>query len=331
MKVLDFGVAKLTAAQSYEVVTSTGAMIGTPGYMSPEQVLHGSEVDLRSDLWSLGVVAYHCMIGNIPFRGETLGALCVAISQGAYLPPSQMRAELPASVDAWMRRMLALRPNDRFQSARQAAETFRDALRGIAPVSAAEAGRAPPPGPLGAVRPSADRARTKLWQRPPEDDATRQTEMAPVTEPSDDDSDDAAMLSTVRAPVTRHGRGLVIGVAASSFVVGFILVVVLLGRWSQSSSAPLDPAPPATTSAALDEGASVPPAEPSSEPEGVWSAAQPTRPEPVTAPSTPAPTNTPHPHAPKPAASSPLPLPPPPPPTPLAPASPPPTAKDCGF
>ncbi len=130
VKVLDFGVAKHTAAQSHSIVTATGAMVGTPAYMSPEQILTGKSVDVRSDIWSMGVVAYHALIGDIPFEGETLGALCVSISKAAVTPPSAVDPSIPASVDAWMARALARQPEDRFQSAKELAESFRAAIRG---------------------------------------------------------------------------------------------------------------------------------------------------------------------------------------------------------
>ena len=90
IKVLDFGLAKPNAApagQDAELVTRSvtgvGVLLGTPPYMSPEQVLTGKHVDHRSDLWSLAVVVYHAMIGDIPFQGETFGALCVSIDRCA--------------------------------------------------------------------------------------------------------------------------------------------------------------------------------------------------------------------------------------------------------
>jgi serine/threonine-protein kinase len=133
VKVLDFGVAKQTAVSSYSVVTATGTMVGTPAYMSPEQILSGKHVDLKTDLWSLGVVAYHMLTGDIPFHGETLGALCVAISKGVYKSPSQQNPALPAAIDAWVTRALAPHPDDRFGSVKEMADALRDAAAGVAP------------------------------------------------------------------------------------------------------------------------------------------------------------------------------------------------------
>lgn len=126
-KVLDFGIAKDTRQTSRSVVTVTGTMVGTPAYMSPEQILSGKHVDGRADLWSLGVVAYHAMTGEIPFEGSTLGSLCVAIARGVYQAPSYIAPALPRDIDSWMARALALSPEDRFQTAKDMVVALREA------------------------------------------------------------------------------------------------------------------------------------------------------------------------------------------------------------
>lgn len=98
--------------------------------MSPEQVLSAKSVDFRTDLWALGVVAYFCLTGGVPFTGETLGSLCVSIAGGTFRPPSELRAGLPAAVDAWMLRALSLDPEGRFANAKQMAVQFAQALSG---------------------------------------------------------------------------------------------------------------------------------------------------------------------------------------------------------
>ena len=127
VKVLDFGIAKRFDVKTHSVVTLTGTMVGTPAYMSPEQVLSGKDVDARTDVWSLGVLAYHALAGDIPFRGDTLGAMCVAIAAGDFKPITAVRNDLPRSLDGWFARMLAVKPGDRFQSARAAADALQSA------------------------------------------------------------------------------------------------------------------------------------------------------------------------------------------------------------
>jgi serine/threonine protein kinase len=123
VKLLDFGIAK-HANTSFRA-TSTGLMMGTPLYMSPEQMMSAKHVDTRSDLWSLGVVAYHALTGCVPFNGETLGAICIAIDRGDYVPASELRPDLPRAVDAWFARAITKNPSARFSSAAEmGAELF---------------------------------------------------------------------------------------------------------------------------------------------------------------------------------------------------------------
>lgn len=124
IKVLDFGVAKHAAHDTEFAMTGTGAMVGTPHYMSPEQILSARRVDHRADLWSVGVVMYRSLTGAVPFQGETLGAVCVAIERAYFTPVTQRRPEISPVLDGWFNRALARDPAHRFQSAKEMAEAF---------------------------------------------------------------------------------------------------------------------------------------------------------------------------------------------------------------
>jgi len=124
VKILDFGIAKTQGATQSFRMTATGAMIGTPYYMSPEQMMNAKDVDLRADLWSLGVVAYHCLTGRVPFDSDTFAGLCIAIDRGQYEPPSSINVQLPPAVDGWFARALAVDRRQRFSSAKEMAEAF---------------------------------------------------------------------------------------------------------------------------------------------------------------------------------------------------------------
>ncbi|MDI3292065.1 serine/threonine-protein kinase [Polyangium sp. 15x6] len=130
VKVLDFGIAKHATpeGEGLDGMTGTGAMVGTPHYMSPEQILSARRVDHRADLWSVGVVLYRALTGHVPFQGETLGAVCIAIERGSFVPPSQKRPGLLPTLDAWFLRALARDPAQRFQSAKELADAFLAAL-----------------------------------------------------------------------------------------------------------------------------------------------------------------------------------------------------------
>ncbi|AUX46114.1 uncharacterized protein SOCE26_076190 [Sorangium cellulosum] len=127
IKVLDFGIAKDTAVDA-ERLTVTGAIMGTPHFMSPEQMAGGARVGPHSDLWSLGVVTYFCLTGRIPFGGATIAAVAVAIDRGPPPPPSRLAPELPPAIDAWVLSMLQADPARRVQNARAVLEALDAAL-----------------------------------------------------------------------------------------------------------------------------------------------------------------------------------------------------------
>lgn len=113
VKLLDFGIAKLSSAQQSTSRTATGITVGTPLYMSPEQA-RGVDLDARTDLYSLGVVAYEMMCGKTPFEGE---ASAVEVMH-AHLakpppPPRDRRPDMPAAFEAMILALLAKRPDDR--------------------------------------------------------------------------------------------------------------------------------------------------------------------------------------------------------------------------
>jgi serine/threonine-protein kinase len=123
LKVTDFGIARLTASSK----TKTGMVLGTPSYMSPEQ-LAGSKIDGRSDLFSLAVTLYQLLCGRLPFDGESMAQLMFRIANDAPADIRQARAELPAALAAFLERALAKRPEARFQTG----EEFGGALRAAA-------------------------------------------------------------------------------------------------------------------------------------------------------------------------------------------------------
>jgi serine/threonine-protein kinase len=108
VKVLDFGISKFTGgiATSGAAMTRTGGTIGSPLYMSPEQMQAASTVDARTDLWSLGVVLYEALSGVSPFAAETVPEVCARILTTVPAPLRVLRPELPAAVEALVQRCL---------------------------------------------------------------------------------------------------------------------------------------------------------------------------------------------------------------------------------
>jgi serine/threonine protein kinase len=121
-KLLDFGIVK---QRSEDLVnTSSGVIIGSPAFMSPEQA-RGHEVDHRSDLWSLGVVLFKAVTGRDAFEGSTIPDLLLSICSGDLPVATQVRGDLPAELDRFFLQALARNPDQRFQSAEQLAREFR--------------------------------------------------------------------------------------------------------------------------------------------------------------------------------------------------------------
>jgi eukaryotic-like serine/threonine-protein kinase len=120
VKVLDFGVAKRLDAQSFgNLKTNTGALLGTPYYMSPEQTRGSPNLDQRTDLWSYGVIAYECVTGRRPFDADTLPDLLMAICRDPVPPPSQVAA-VPTGFDEWFAKATARDAEQRFRNAAEA-------------------------------------------------------------------------------------------------------------------------------------------------------------------------------------------------------------------
>jgi serine/threonine-protein kinase len=127
-KVLDFGVAKIEATSlTGDSHTRTGSLLGTPYYMSPEQAQGNKAIDHRSDLWALGVIAFECLTGKRPFASDGLGDLVLQICIRDLPVPSAV-APVPIGFDAWFERAMRREPDERFQSAKELADSLREAL-----------------------------------------------------------------------------------------------------------------------------------------------------------------------------------------------------------
>jgi len=127
VKVLDFGIAKWFESD----MSITGDPIGTPLYMSPEQLQDPKSVDHCTDLWSLGVVAYEAFTGRLPFQGATVYMIARAICDGVFGPPSVNRQDLPEAVDVWMTQALARDIEARFSSSITMADALSAAFKRI--------------------------------------------------------------------------------------------------------------------------------------------------------------------------------------------------------
>lgn len=141
VKVLDFGISK--TLKDFDLdgdLTTSRAMIGSPRYMSPEQVRDARSVDGRTDIWSLGAILYELVTGKGVFTADSLPAICAAIVADPPPAISEVRSDVPAVVEAAILRCLEKEPQNRFQTVRELA----DALQGLAPRELVPSVPAPP-------------------------------------------------------------------------------------------------------------------------------------------------------------------------------------------
>jgi serine/threonine protein kinase len=142
VKITDFGIARMRSSGD---LTQTGMMLGSPKYMSPEQVI-GKRADHRSDIFSLGVILYEMLTGSAPFNGENVTALMYQIVNFAPPAPSALNGAVPELADYIVAKMLAKTLEERYQSAQDVARDLHECERQIA-ASAPASGTLTAPGP----------------------------------------------------------------------------------------------------------------------------------------------------------------------------------------
>jgi len=145
-KITDFGIARLPNSA---VKTMTGLILGSPRYMSPEQVI-GKQLDTRTDIFSLGVVLYEALTGLAPFDGDNINAIMYATVNTTPPPPSKHNRNVPAMLDLIAAKAMAKTLDDRYQTVKEFADDLREVLRQLdatRPPAALRARSAPPPPP----------------------------------------------------------------------------------------------------------------------------------------------------------------------------------------
>jgi eukaryotic-like serine/threonine-protein kinase len=264
VKLLDFGIAKNAEMRERDITldgeTKTGQVVGTPFYMSPEQVTAQKSIDARSDLWALGVVTFEALTGQRPFDGPSFGALAVKIATGMPPRPSSVNAALPVSFDAWFAKACAREPGDRFPTAKAMAEALREAFSGVVSL--------PPSGVMSdssgernvnTATPRPDTGGGAISKRPPTPTELASTVNQDTPDPSLARSDaGSAVPAEVEPPKKNNSRmigGIVLLAAAAA-------VVVALGM----GRGPTQTGTPATTStvSSTTSAKNAPPVEPSS-------------------------------------------------------------------
>ena len=216
VKVLDFGISKLIGTerkQHGDPVTDSRALLGSPSYMSPEQVRSSKHIDARSDIWSMGVILYRLLAKQPPFEGDNLGTVLAAILESTPTPIRQYRPEVPEALERVILRCLDRNRDTRFQSVDELAE----ALMPFAPPKA---------------RYSLDRIRSTLGaasRRPSELGATLPASDPPLEPGGGKTAESWSESQRVKRPGSSR-----IALLAAAGVVGVVSVVVLALRGSSS-------------------------------------------------------------------------------------------------
>ena len=311
IKVLDFGVAKLAEpAVSGSAPTSPGSLtgehaaLGSPGFMSPEQVRCSRDIDERADIWGMGVLLYEVLGGHAAFDGESIGEIFGNILHTDPRPLREHRPELPEGLEAAVMRCIRRKPEERFQSVAElasaieqygsgahgdyAARIARTLARSTRMSDPARSSRPP------AVRVSASTSTPPVIYTPvPPDASMRSTHVRPRDINSRETMLDAAGTQGVPVHAPRRRRGVAFGAVLA--LVALAGVVTLM-RTSPRQNLPAAAATPATQApepgepveAIWPDPAPAPSAAPGAETAALAPASQPSASAPAAAASTPA-------------------------------------------
>jgi len=116
VKVLDFGISRMSPRHGLSALTDPGTVLGTPSYMAPEQMEAADTVDARSDIWALGTILYELLVGKPPYTGESLPQIFMKIMRSKTPKASAVRAGVPAGIDAIIAQCLEIDAPERFQT-----------------------------------------------------------------------------------------------------------------------------------------------------------------------------------------------------------------------
>jgi serine/threonine-protein kinase len=235
VKVLDFGISKLSATggQSSLAMTSTAAVIGTPYYMSPEQMDSARVVDGRTDIWALGIVLYEILTGHRPFGGQTMPEVCISIATHPAPPIRRQRAEVPPGLEAAIFKCLEKQRTQRFA-------TIGEMAGALAPFGAEQAARWAA-GSSRMVPATADRG----GETASAPDATRSGHSSPQS---------LSALGHTKGASLRRSPAVLGVVGGAVLLLGLTTALFLIGRPVSAPPAPATEPTHAAAASAPDSG-----------------------------------------------------------------------------
>jgi serine/threonine protein kinase len=246
-KVLDFGIAKLESASGEKGTTQAGTVLGTPLFMSPEQVRGASAVDHRADLYSLGMCLFHMLTGEFAYYSTNYSEILVGICTQP-LPLLRAKAPwVPESIEQWFQRACAKEPLERFQSADEMTEALQAALGSpaLSKHKSVPEGRIAPETLMGFAAPAlatlhneASPAGLGRTQVLPHAAGPMAEQGAPPIAIAVTGTAGAATTGTPWLPPRRNFRPLLIGVGLGLLTVGGLAVLVKLTSRDSASSRP---------------------------------------------------------------------------------------------
>jgi serine/threonine-protein kinase len=241
-KITDFGIARLPNSA---VKTMTGLILGSPRYMSPEQVI-GKTIDARSDIFSLGVVLYESLTGQAPFDGDNVNAIMYATVNTSPPPPSQHNRAVPAMLDLIVAKAMAKLLEDRYQTIKEFADDLREVRRQMdsaRPAAALKATNAPamPKKPAPIIERHVDTATLPINQG---GETRKEDETKPVPLAKTFDSFDATLRLAAMTDQTEDFRDYITQTAKMRAYRGRIEGPLAAKIAAQNSPPPPLPEPP---------------------------------------------------------------------------------------
>lgn len=258
-KVLDFGVAKFLQARGpAHARTRTGTIVGTPLYMSPEQVRGLKTIDHRTDIYSLGALTFTMLTGTVVFDGKTFGDLLFQICTEPLPKMTDVAPWLPAAVDTWFEKACARSPDDRFQTVQEMVDALATAVglsvRATVPDTDGLSASSPDRSPLPKTASTPEVERQASGGDEPRVgriSAVAPTMVAAVEEPIPSTDKSPAEPAAVQAP-PQAARGAGSNNLLVIVVVGFVLLIVIAagafylgGRMAAQNQPPASSAQPA--------------------------------------------------------------------------------------